>query len=105
MSRDPEAIGRYRVVKPLGAGAMGAVYLAEDPLLKRRVAVKIVQMAGAADQARARFSREAEISAKLNHPNVITVYDVGEDPQCGPFLAIEFVDGASLAERIQSGGL
>ena len=105
-SRDPEAIGRYRVQKSLGAGAMGAVYLAEDPLLKRRVAVKIVQVAGAAmDHARERFAREAEISARLNHPNVITVYDVGEDPAVGPFLAIEFVDGMSLAECIKEGRL
>ena len=105
-SRDPEAIGRYRVQKSLGAGAMGAVYLAEDPLLKRRVAVKIVQASGAAmDHARERFAREAEISARLNHPNVITVYDVGEDAVSGPFLAIEFVDGMSLAERIKEGPL
>jgi serine/threonine-protein kinase len=105
-SRDPEAIGRYRVQKSLGAGAMGAVYLAEDPLLKRRVAVKIVQASGAAmDHARERFAREAEISARLNHPNVITVYDVGEDPVSGPFLAIEFVDGMSVAECIKEGRL
>ncbi|MBI2964172.1 MAG: serine/threonine protein kinase [Deltaproteobacteria bacterium] len=106
MSREPETIGRYRVQRSLGAGAMGAVYLAEDPLLKRPIAIKIVQAVGvSAAQARDRFRREAEISARLNHPNVITIYDVGEDAQWGPFLAMEYVDGESLSDRIRGGGL
>ena len=83
---------------------MGAVYLAEDPLLKRRVAIKVTHAGGTAEQEQGllRFRREAEISAHLNHPNVITVFDVGEDPAAGAFIAMEFVDGESLAAMIRS---
>ncbi|MGH7859691.1 MAG: protein kinase domain-containing protein, partial [Candidatus Binatia bacterium] len=89
MSSDPKTIGRYRVLGTLGSGGMGVVYLAEDPLLKRRVAVKLVRAAGMElDQALARFQREAEISARLSHPNVITIHDVGEEPGLGPFLTM-----------------
>ncbi len=102
MKPDPTTIGRYQVVSLLGQGAMGRVYLAQDPLLKRRVAIKVVAENGS-DQEHAleRFQREAEISARLNHPNIITVYDVGEDEAVGPFLAMEFVDGVSLARLIR----
>ncbi|BDU71971.1 serine/threonine-protein kinase [Mesoterricola silvestris] len=95
---DPAAIGRYTVLQRLGAGAMGVVYLAQDPLLKRRVAVKIVQKTRSDSETMiARFQRESEISAQLNHPNIITVFDVGDDPEAGPFLTMEFVDGSSLS--------
>ncbi|HJV89765.1 MAG TPA: serine/threonine-protein kinase [Holophagaceae bacterium] len=102
MKPDPTTIGRYQVISLLGQGAMGRVYLAQDPLLKRRVAIKVV-VEGGSDQEHAleRFQREAEISARLNHPNIITVYDVGEDEGVGPFLAMEFVDGVSLAKLIR----
>jgi serine/threonine protein kinase len=104
MSQEPTSIGRYQVQRTLGKGAMGVVYLALDPLLKRLVAVKVVHALGE-DGAHtlARFQREAEISAKLNHPNIVTVYDVGEDPEVGPFLAMEFIDGTSLAKLIRIG--
>ncbi|HJV22584.1 MAG TPA: serine/threonine-protein kinase [Holophagaceae bacterium] len=102
MKPDPTTIGRYQVVSLLGQGAMGRVYLAQDPLLKRRVAIKVVVEGGSdQDNALERFQREAEISARLNHPNIITVYDVGEDEAVGPFLAMEFVDGVSLAKLIR----
>ncbi|MBI3132787.1 MAG: serine/threonine protein kinase [Acidobacteria bacterium] len=102
MKPDPATVGRYQVISLLGQGAMGRVYLAQDPLLKRRVAIKVV-VEGGSDQEHAleRFQREAEISARLNHPNIITVYDVGEDEAVGPFLAMEFVDGVSLAKLIR----
>lgn len=102
MKQDPTTIGRYQVLSLLGQGAMGRVYLAQDPLLKRRVAIKVVVEGGSdSEHALERFQREAEISARLNHPNIITVYDVGEDPHTGPFLAMEFVDGVSLARLIR----
>lgn len=102
MKPDPTTIGRYQVVSLLGQGAMGRVYLAQDPLLKRRVAIKVVAEGGSEQEhALERFRREAEISARLNHPNIITVYDVGEDGEVGPFLAMEFVDGVSLAKLIR----
>ncbi len=102
MNPDPTTIGRYQVVSLLGQGAMGRVYLAQDPLLKRKVAIKVVAEGGTEQEhAMERFRREAEISARLNHPNIITVYDVGEDGSVGPFLAMEFVDGVSLAKLIR----
>lgn len=100
----PKAIGRYEVQRVLGHGAMGVVYLARDPILQRLVAIKAMREPSAETQnTRERFRREAEISAKLNHPNVITVFDVGDDPQVGPYLAMEFVDGRSLAQLIREG--
>ncbi|MBI4911504.1 MAG: serine/threonine protein kinase [Acidobacteria bacterium] len=106
MALDPLNIGRYRILRPLGQGAMGVVYLAEDPLLKRNLAIKVVKAVGEArDLALERFQREAEISAKLNHPNVVTIYDVGEEPGMGPFLAMEYVEGSSLARLIRDRSL
>lgn len=106
MSNQPMTIGRFRVLEPLGQGAMGRVYLAEDPSLKRRVAVKVIQ-AGGFDPAEAlrRFQQEAEISARLNHPNIITIHEVGEDPEAGPFLVMEFVDGEGLDALLDRGPL
>jgi serine/threonine-protein kinase len=102
IAEDPITIGRYKVLNRLGAGAMGAVYLCQDPLLKRRVAVKIVLKTRADSEAMmARFQRESEISAQLNHPHIITVYDVGSDDEVGPFLTMEFVDGGSLASYLE----
>ncbi len=106
MSQNPTSIGRYQVLELLGQGAMGAVYLAQDPLLKRRLAIKVVKETG--DQqhgALIRFQREAEISARLNDPNIITIYDVGEDPAIGPFLAMEYVEGNSLGSLIRGDAL
>ncbi|HEY3270103.1 MAG TPA: serine/threonine-protein kinase [Geothrix sp.] len=99
---DPKTIGRYQVVRPIGQGGMGTVYLAEDPLLKRRVAIKVVRVTGAArHQATLRFRREAEISAQLNHPNLVTVFDVGVEEDLGPFLAMEYVEGRGLGRHIK----
>lgn len=99
---DPRTIGRYQIVRPIGQGGMGTVYLAEDPLLKRRVAIKVVRVSGAArHQAMLRFRREAEISAQLNHPNLVTVFDVGVEEDLGPFLAMEYVEGKSLGRHIR----
>ena len=95
-------IGRYVVRGTLGQGGMGMVYLAEDPLLKRKVAVKVVKAEGAArDEAMQRFKMEAEISARLNHPNVVTIHDVGDEPGVGTWMAMEFIEGKSLAHLIE----
>lgn len=102
MTPEPEKIGRYEVEGTIGRGSMGVVYLALDPLLKRSVAVKIMQGKRVDDsETIARFKREAEISAKLNHPNIITIYDVGVDAAVGPFLTMEYIVGASLAHIIR----
>lgn len=105
MSLDPTTIGRYRILGPLGQGSMGSVYLAEDPRLNRGIAIKVVRAGLGDPEVLARFQREAEISAKLHHPNVITVYDVGEEPGVGPFLAMEYVDGESLSSLLKRGPL
>lgn len=105
MSLDPSHIGRYRILGTLGQGSMGIVYLAEDPRLNRGVAIKVVRAGLGDPEVLARFQREAEISAKLHHPNVITVYDVGEEPGVGPFLAMEFVDGESLSVILKRGAM
>lgn len=99
---DPRTIGRYQILRPIGQGGMGTVYLAEDPLLKRRVAIKVVRVTGSArHQAMLRFKREAEISAQLNHPNLVTIFDVGVEEDLGPFLAMEYVEGKSLGRHIK----
>jgi len=103
---DPRTIGRYQVLRPIGQGGMGTVYLAEDPLLKRQVAIKVVRVTGAArHQAMLRFRREAEISAQLNHPNLVTIFDVGVEEDLGPFLAMEYVEGKSLGKHIRDKSL
>lgn len=102
----PQTIGRYEIKRLLGEGGMGAVYLAEDPKLKRRVAIKVVRaLGGQQKEVLERFQREAEISAMLNHANVITIHDVGEEPGWGPFIAMEYLEGRSLAEHMRGGKL
>ena len=87
----PARIGRYEIERRLGAGAMGVVYSAFDPELKRRVAIKVLRGGGSASRLR----REAQLLARLRHPNVVAVYDVGEhDGQT--FVAMELVDGENL---------
>lgn len=105
MSLDPSTIGRYKVLGTLGAGAMGTVYLAEDPLLKRTLAIKVVREGTGDAAVLERFKREAEISARLNHPNAITVFDVGDEPDLGPYLVMEYVEGESLATLLRRGPL
>jgi serine/threonine-protein kinase len=90
--------GRYRLIEPLGRGAMSSVWLAEDPELQRRVAVKMV--APTAD--RARFEREARAVAALSDPNIGGLYDYGEAGG-HPFMVLEYLPGGSLEERLQSG--
>jgi serine/threonine protein kinase/Flp pilus assembly protein TadD len=93
-------VGRYCIIKPLGSGGMGDVYLAEDKELNRRVALKFLSvMLGSDDTCKARFTREAQTAAKLNHPNIVTIYEVGEI-RGRPFMAMEYVEGQSLKELI-----
>jgi serine/threonine protein kinase/TfoX/Sxy family transcriptional regulator of competence genes len=104
MIQYPTMIGRYKVLGELGRGSMGIVYLAEDPALKREVAIKLVHRGTIAQEdVLARFRQEAEISARLNHPNVIMVFDVGEEQDFGPFMAMEFADGEVLSDVLARG--
>lgn len=89
--------GRYRVVAPIGTGASAAVFLADDTVLRRRVAVKILHAALAGDQGfLKRFQAEAHVAAGLSHPNVMRVIDWGESAESGPFLVLEYLGGGSL---------
>ncbi len=102
----PARFGRYRVLRTLGAGGMGAVYLAEDPELGRTVAVKAPQFAGppeAQATARQRFLRESRAAAAIRHPRVCPIYDVGEQDGV-PYVVMAFIDGCSLAERLKREG-
>ena len=100
----PEQIGRYVILRTLGRGAMGIVYLARDPQIERELALKTIRFDTAeksfgAEEAKARFLKEARISGRLQHPHIVTVFDVGED-QGTLFLAMEFVKGGSFSQRL-----
>ena len=99
-----ELIGRFRIVKHLGEGAMGVVYAAHDPSLDRPVAIKMIHAANDDPRARDRLWREARSAASINHPNVCQIYEVGED-RGELFLAMELLEGESLAARITRGPL
>jgi serine/threonine protein kinase/tetratricopeptide (TPR) repeat protein len=90
-----EALGRFLVIEPVGEGAMGVVYAAFDPELERKVALKVLHAERGDAKARARLVREAQAMARLSHPNVVTVYDVGVDGDA-VYVAMELVRGASL---------
>ncbi|EDM75075.1 serine/threonine kinase family protein, partial [Plesiocystis pacifica SIR-1] len=94
-------IGRYRILNRIGAGGMGEVYLAQDEKLERRVAIKRVLGAGVNDRAQERLRREARALARLSHPNVVQVYEIGEHEE-RTFLAMEFVEGQTLAAWLES---
>ena len=98
-------LGPYEIVAPLGAGGMGEVYRGRDTRLDRLVAIKILPEALAADpQFRERFDREARAISQLTHPNICTLYDVG-DHDGTAFLVMELLEGETLAERLQKGAL
>jgi serine/threonine protein kinase len=100
----PEKIGRYVILRTLGRGAMGVVYLARDPQIERDLALKTIRFDEAeksfsADEAKARFLKEAKISGRLQHPHIVTVFDVGEDEGM-LYLAMELVQGGSFSQRL-----
>lgn len=105
--------GRYEMIRPIGSGGMGTVWRARDRSLGREVAVKLLHEGLASDTAFAeRFRREARSAAGLAHPNIVTVYDSGEDATGGPaageripFIVMELVEGTSLRARLQDGPL
>jgi serine/threonine protein kinase/Tol biopolymer transport system component len=103
--RSGSRFGRYEIQALLGAGGGGQVYQAFDPTLRRQLAIKVIAPTGALDpDTRRRFFREAETASGLNHPNIVTVYEIGVE-QSADYIAMEYIAGKSLRELIPSGGL
>jgi eukaryotic-like serine/threonine-protein kinase len=98
-------LGHYTVVSALGSGGMGEVYLAHDQRLDRRLALKLLPPEYTREEARlGRFEREARAASALNHPNIVTIYEIGEIEETH-FIAMEYVDGRTLREKIEQGRL
>jgi eukaryotic-like serine/threonine-protein kinase len=101
----PQLLNHYRIVAPLGKGAMGEVFIAEDTRLHRKVALKVLSELTAADpERRHRFEREAQAVAAINHPNIVTIHSV-EEAEGVPFITMELVEGKPLNQVISAGGL
>jgi serine/threonine-protein kinase len=103
-----ERFGRYEILAEQGRGAMGIVYKARDPKINRVVAVKTIILAGQQPEEeqeyRERFFREAEAAGRLSHPGIVTIFDVGEEPETrAPYIVMEFVNGLSLDKLLLSG--
>ncbi len=103
-----QTVGRYKIEAILGEGAMGVVYKAQDPIIKRTVAIKLIKVdEGISEQEKKefyeRFYREAQIAGTLNHPNIVGIYDIGEE-QGIPYIAMEFVEGETLSSIIAKRG-
>ncbi|MGC4065422.1 MAG: serine/threonine-protein kinase [Polyangiaceae bacterium] len=101
----PDSIGRYVIVRRLGQGAMGRVVLANDPVLDRHVAMKLLRDdLGLKEEHRRqlfeRMRQEARASARIGHPNIVALFDMGEDPALGLYLVFEYVKGPTLKDRI-----
>jgi len=110
--KEGTTLGHYRIVRALGKGGMGEVYLADDTKLKREVAIKVLPASLRDDPERLRlFRREAEAAARLKHPNIATIHALeelenpGAEREAVTFIAMEYVEGKTLAEAIPSGGM
>src|SRR5262249_46030839 len=98
-------LGPYEILSPLGAGGMGEVYLAEDTRLRRKVALKVLPASFANDANRLRrFEQEARATSTLNHPNILTVYDIG-NYEGSPYIVAELLEGEELREQLNGGPL
>lgn len=97
-------IGQFSILRPLGRGGMGEVYLARDLVLGRLVALKFMRTVGRSPASVALLMNEARLTAQLNHPNIVTLYSVGEHEGV-PFVVLEYVEGASLSDRLREDAL
>ena len=111
MSTIPNKLGRYDIIREIGRGAMGVVYKAHDPVIEREVALKAINLSFEVNEEEknlylSRFFREAKAAGKLNHPGIVTIFDVGEDKESGvPFIVMEFLEGTTLQELTRSENL
>ncbi len=106
---DMSTLGRYKIVKELGMGAMGMVYKGMDPKINRTVAIKTVRISDEenspdSEEVRRRFYREAEAAGGLSHPNIVTIYDVGEEGDIA-YIAMEYLEGTSLEKHAKKPNL
>src|SRR5579864_5053737 len=102
MSSDPDRIGPYQITAKLGEGGMGVVFHAQDTRLNRAVALKMIRNSGDDENLRKRFLREAQSAARVSHPSICRLYDIGEEDG-HPFLVMELLEGESLAGRLGRG--
>jgi tetratricopeptide (TPR) repeat protein/tRNA A-37 threonylcarbamoyl transferase component Bud32 len=100
-----KTISHYKILGHVGEGGMGVVYVAEDTVLGRRVAIKIPHAGREEDHYRARFLREARAVSKLRHPNIAAVYDYGETPDGQPYIVMELVSGQTLGDLLAGPGI
>ena len=100
-------LGRYKIISEIGQGAMGVVYKAVDPVIDRTVAIKTINLnlsRTELEEYEARFQQEIKAAGRLNHPNIVTIYDVGKTDQVA-YMAMEFLEGQELKDMISSGTL
>ena len=102
--QQPTSFGRYKVKGVIGKGAMGVIYLAEDPVIGRQLAIKVIQLnpgisAQEIENLQTRFEREFRSAGTLSHPNIVTVHDVGKEGAT-PYIAMEYVEGKTLEHVI-----
>ncbi len=95
----PDTVGRYQIERLIAHGGMGSLYLARDPVIDRMVAIKFLKEGFDDPGARERFAREARAAGRLHHPNIVTIFDVGEH-QDRPFIAMEYVAGETLGQLV-----
>ncbi|MEJ2205599.1 MAG: serine/threonine-protein kinase, partial [Gemmatimonadota bacterium] len=101
-----QRVGPYRLLEEIGRGGLGLVYLAVDTRLGRRVALKLLPASRTDDpEARARLQREAKAASALDHPNICTIYEMGESEAGDPFIAMAYIEGEPLKDRIARGPL
>ncbi|MCX8113965.1 MAG: serine/threonine protein kinase, partial [Burkholderiaceae bacterium] len=103
-TQEAKRVGNYELLEEVGHGGMARVYRARHRLLKRPTAVKIIELAIADDEALARFDREVRLASQLMHPNTIEIYDYGRTPEGQPFYAMEFLDGLTLQQIVETHG-
>src|SRR5262249_11222831 len=95
-------LGKYQIERLLGEGGMGQVFLAYDSTLRRQLAIKVLRSPGAGDSSHSQLLREAQSASALNHPNICTIYEVGEEGEWA-FIAMEYIDGRPLSDLVDAG--